>query len=40
MVSLESVGLGSIIGIDPTNTRGRKGIMVEESLARGRKKKL
>ena len=32
-VSLESVDLGSIMGIDPLNTRS--GILFEESLARG-----
>ena len=32
-VSLESVDLGSIMGIDPINTRS--GILFEEGLARG-----
>ena len=32
-VSLESVDLGSIMGVDPLNTRS--GILFEESLARG-----
>ena len=32
-VSLESVDLGSIMGIDPINTRS--GILFEEDLARG-----
>ena len=34
-VSLESVGLGSAISMDPINTRGRSRRLIEESLARG-----
>ena len=34
-VSLESVGLGSTISMDPINTRGRSRRLFEESLARG-----
>ena len=34
-VSLESVGLGSTISMDPINTRGRSRRLFEESLGRG-----